>query len=340
MTRNDVPAKIAGFSHVRAGHCGSGALRDLFEHRGLDYGRGRLSEGALFGMGGGLGFFYAEIAGIVPPFYLVGRTGDLESDIAKHTDATVELRETDDPATGWRWVAEEIDDGRPAVVWADIAHLEYLRVRMSNTRHTIVIVGYDEQEGVAWIADNDREDLQRCSLESLAAARASHGFPAPTNHRTFVYRWPKSLPDPALVLDRSLRRSIQNMKDPAPSVGGLEGATGLDGVQAFSDRYRAWPETFGDDLETALAGLSVFIAKAGTGGAFFRSLHAEYLHDFAELLDRPRLGIAARVYGDLADAWRELGIAARAGDHAAGLPVLDRVVRLEHEGVMAMKLAL
>lgn len=340
MNHNDTAVRISEFNHLRAGHCGSGALRDLFEHENLDYGRGRLSEGALFGMAGGLGFFYSEIPDVVPPFYLVGRTGDLETDIAAHTGATVDVRETDDPAEGWRWVTDELDEGRPAVVWADIAHLEYLRVRMSNTRHTIVVVGYDETEGVAWIADNDREELQRCSLASLAAARASHGFPAPGNHRVFRYRWPTTLPDPEVVLDRSLRRAIHNMKAPAPSVGGLEGLTGLQGVGAFAERYRAWPETFGDHLGAVLAGLSVFIVKAGTGGALFRSLHAEYLTEFAELLDHARLRTAAHVYDDLSAAWRELATAARAGDHAAGLPVVERIVRLEHAGVTAMKLAL
>jgi hypothetical protein len=47
------------FVHRRAGHCGSGALRDLLEHRGLDFGRGSLTEGSVFGLAGGLGFFFA-----------------------------------------------------------------------------------------------------------------------------------------------------------------------------------------------------------------------------------------------------------------------------------------
>ena len=54
----------------------------MLEHRGLDYGRGPLGEGAVFGLGGGLGAYYGEFPGAAPPIYLVGRTGDLERDIA------------------------------------------------------------------------------------------------------------------------------------------------------------------------------------------------------------------------------------------------------------------
>lgn len=48
------------FPHRRAGHCASGALRDLLEYHRLDYGTGPLSEPMVFGLSGGYGFFYAD----------------------------------------------------------------------------------------------------------------------------------------------------------------------------------------------------------------------------------------------------------------------------------------
>ena len=71
------------FPHRLAGHCGSGALRDLLELHELDYGHGPLSEGFAFGLGGGVGFLYVELPGAPTPAYLVGRTADLETDVAK-----------------------------------------------------------------------------------------------------------------------------------------------------------------------------------------------------------------------------------------------------------------
>jgi hypothetical protein len=330
---------VEDFVHRPAGHCGSGALRDVLEYRGLDYGRGPLSEGAVFGLGGGLGAFYIEVPGMVPPVYLVGRTGEMERDIASILEAGLDVRSTDDAAEGWAWVAREVEAGRPPMVWADIAKLDYLRVKLSNTRHDILVVGYDEDEGVAFIADNDRDELQRCALDSLAAARNSDGFPGPNRHTTYFYDWPDALPAPEVAVQRALDRAVLNMRGDPATVGRIPGPTGLEAIEAFAAGYPRWPETFGDGLSDALRGLSVFIVKAGTGGAMFRSLHQTFLADFAALLGSARLAEAAAVYAELSEAWVALAARAREGDYDGGLPLVERIRELEHAGVGAMEAA-
>lgn len=326
-------APLTTFPHQRAGHCGSGALRDLLELHGLDYGAGPLNEGAVFGLGGGLGFLYLEMPGMKPPIYLVGRGADLERDIAEHLALGLDVRDTDDPETGWQWVRDEIDAGRPPMVWADIGHLDYLRVRMHNTRHDIVVAGYDETDGIAWIADNDRDELQACSLESLARARNSDAFPGPNRHTTFVYEWPDELRPPEEATRLALRRAVDNMRDGGEPLAGLTGAFGLAGIDAFATHYPKWPATFGDGLVGALKGLRVFIVKAGTAGAMFRSLHATFLHDMAELLGDDALRALAETYDALADSWRELAVHAEQGDHQSGIDVTERIQTLEHHGI-------
>jgi hypothetical protein len=328
------------FPHRRGGHCASSALRDVLEHRGLSYGDAPLTEGAVFGLGGGLGFFYAALPGMRPPLYLVGRGLDLERDVAANLGAGLDLRQTDDPVAGLAWIRDEISAGRPAVVFTDIAHLDYLRVRMTNTRHVVVVVDVDEDEGVAWIADNDRDELQRCSLESLAAARSSNGFPEPNRHGTFVYDWPARLRDPRAAVADALGQAVSHMTAPGPSLGGVEGSFGLAGVDLLAEQYAGWPERFGDDLPGALDGLRVFIVKAGTGGALFRSLHATFLHDMADVLGDDALRSAARTYDALAERWRALAETAAAHDHAPGVATLREIARLERDGVDAMRAGL
>ncbi|HYF24277.1 MAG TPA: BtrH N-terminal domain-containing protein [Baekduia sp.] len=328
---------VASFPHRLSGHCGSGSLRALLEHEGLDFGGGPLSEAAAFGLAGGLGFCFAELPGRRPPVYLVGRTAELEVDLGRTLGLGVDVVETDDPAEGWAALRAELDAGRPAMVWADIKHLEYLRVQMHNTRHAIVVVGYDEEAGVAWVADNDRDELQRCSLASLAAARASEAFPGPARHRVFRYRWPVGLPEPREAVRRALARAVVNMQDDVAFLPGVPAAGGLAGVAAFAASYPAWPARFGDALDDALSGLGVFIVKAGTGGAMFRSLHAGFLHDMAGLLGDERLAALAAQYDELAGAWVALAEAARARDHAAGLALVEEIARREVAGVEAMR---
>lgn len=325
------------FPHRRAGHCGSGALRDLLEHHGLDYGDGPLSEGMVFGLAGGLGFFYAESTAFTPPFYLVGRTADLERDIATNLEAELEVRETDDAELGWSWVADELAAGRPVMVWADIAKLEYLRVKMSNTRHDILIVGHDPESDMAWVADNDREELQACSLKSLAAARTSSGFPGPNRNTTFLYTWPEALPHLRTATRRAVAQAVTNMTAEAPEVAGLTGGFGLAGVDAFLAGYERWPETLADLLPSALPGLWVFVVKAGTGGAMFRSLHSTFLHEASTLLKDSQLAAVANHYDQLAARWIELAECAKHGTHADGLPLVRMIRDLEHRGVEMME---
>lgn len=331
------PTKAPPFPHRRAGHCGSGALRDLLEFHRLDYGAGPLTEGAAFGLAGGLGFLYLEIPELEPPIYLVGRTADLERDVAAHLGISLEVRETEDPEEGWRWVREEVEAGRPPMVWADIGHLDYLRVRMHNTRHDILVVGYDEDRGIAWIADNDRDELQACSLDSLASARHSDAFPGPNLHTTFVYDWPERLPEPADATRAAIERAVANMRGGGDAIAGLPGAFGLEGIERFAAAYPAWPGTFGELLPLALRGLRVFIVKAGTGGAMFRSLHSEFLNDMAVLLDDADLRALAGVYGVLSSLWRALALHAERDDHAGGLLAVEQIAALEHLGVSLME---
>ena len=192
--------------HRRAGHCGSGALRDLLEFHELSWTADPLSEGMVFGLGAGLGFAYIELPEMEPPIYLVGRTAGLERDICEHLDIALDLRQTDDPAEGWAVLREALDAGRPTMVWADIQHLEYLRVKLQMTMHDIVVTGYDEAEGVAFIADNDRDEIQRCSLPALARARNSQAFPGPNRHATWLMDFPAALPDSTRGGARSTRR--------------------------------------------------------------------------------------------------------------------------------------
>lgn len=249
----------------------------------------------------------------------------------------LDVRTAADPEEGWRWVREQIDAGRPPIVWADIAELEYLRVRMTNTRHDIVVVDYDEDDQVAWVADNDRDELQRCSLPSLAAARNSTGFPGPNQHTTFVYEWPDTLGDPRPATAAAIQRAISNMLDGGAALAGMSGPTGLRGVERFATAYPAWPQTFGDGVVGAMEGLAVFIVKAGTGGAMFRSLHARFLHDMGDLLGGPDLLRAARIYDELTATWVALADAASGGDHSGGLEPASMLPGLERSGVAAMQ---
>ncbi|MDX8153823.1 BtrH N-terminal domain-containing protein [Patulibacter brassicae] len=330
------PSVPRPFPHRRAGHCASGALRDLLEYHRLDYGAGPLSEPMVFGLSGGYGFFYTDqLPGI--PFYLVGRVGSMEHDIAAHLGATAHVQSTDDPDEGWQAIKDAIDRGDPPLVWADIAHLEYLRVRMVNTRHAIVICGYDDDHQVAWVADNDRDELQPCSYTSLRRALNSDGFPSPNRSTRFRYQWPKALPDLEDAVRAAAATTSRNMRQDSDTVGGLQGACGLAGVTHFARTFPDWAARFEDTLPQALDLLTVLIVKAGTGGAMFRSLQADYLGQVADTLRDQTVAEAARTATALADQWKALANNTAAHDLAAARETVQRIDYLEHEALRALE---
>ena len=70
---------IEDYRNLTAGHCGSGAMRNLIYHYcGLD-----LEEGVVFGLGAGLDTVYFSYDQQHPPFMLFGRGSSMEADLAE-----------------------------------------------------------------------------------------------------------------------------------------------------------------------------------------------------------------------------------------------------------------
>ncbi|RAY15453.1 PRTRC system protein E [Actinomadura craniellae] len=291
-------------------------------------------EGLVFGLGGDLAFTYVRTG--ANPFF-VGRGPDLELRFCDRLGIATRRDQTDDPAEGWRWVTGQLDAGRPVMVWADIADLPYLRVRLSNARHDIVVIGYDDE--AAWVVDNDRADVQRVPLAALAKARDSHGFGGPNRHATYPMGFPAALPDLLPAARDAAAAGVAGLRGdqttgalPPPPGETLLG-TGLSGVEVFAADVAAWPDALDPgELAAARAALPVFIEKAGTGGGMFRRLQADFCRDVARLTgDRP-FAAAADAYAACAAAWSALAALARdpGTDHAAltrtafALPALER----------------
>lgn len=320
LPRQPEPRRILlDYPHREAGHCGSGALRDLLEWAGLGWDEVP-SEGLVFGMGGGLGFTYLRVPGLTPPIYLVGRSSDLEVGLLTRLGAEVDVRGTDDPMTGWDWVRRELQQGRPVLVWADIAELPYLNVRLQMSRHDIVLIGYDDDTETAFVVDNDRADVQEVPYEALARARASQSFPVPTRHTTYFVNWPQTLPDLRSAAASALAASAESMQAAVTSVipdtaalpPDAVAAAGISGVAVFAEDVDNWPGLMPEsDLDVALRSLHPFVEKAGTGGSLFRRLQAQFCADVARVTGSSEVAGAGTALVQCADTWSALAAAGR-----------------------------
>lgn len=309
------------YRREKGGHCGSGALRDLTEWAEIAWESQTLDEGVVFALGGALDFCCVRSPQLTPQTYLVGRGSDLEQDYLTRVGAKFVVRTTDDPDAGWAFVTDEVDKGRPVMVWADIGELPYLRVRLHMSRHDIVIVGYDDEERVAYVVDNDRDTTQLVPYDNLRRARSSVGFPTPTRHTTYHVDWPDHVPDLRPIASDALGASAAVMRGDAAGAPLLHveaaevGSSGLKGVQAFAEDLRSWSTSFDEeDLTAALFGLGAFIEKAGTGGGLFRTLQAKGCQTIADLLNDAATADAAAAARDASKAWSALAAAATNAD--------------------------
>ncbi|HET7735367.1 MAG TPA: BtrH N-terminal domain-containing protein [Nocardioidaceae bacterium] len=289
------------------GHCGSGAMRDLLHWHGLGW-DGPPDEGLVFALGGSLGLSYLRSSDLVPPLYLVGRGADFEVELPLRLGGMVQVLTTDDPDEGWSWVRDEVDAGRPSLVWGDIAELPYLRVQLQMSRHDIVVIGYDCAKQIAFVVDNDRAEVQEVPLEALARARASTAFPQPTRHCTYRITWPRSLPAIERVAAGAFSQSAVNMRDPSqhgiadPTTADV-GGEGLAAVAELADDVETWGDLPDDELEILLFSLGAFIEKAGTGGGLFRRLLADGCAEVARLTGDPATAELAVAASRCAQTW-------------------------------------
>lgn len=346
MTRT---ALVENYPHRMGGHCGSGAMRDLLHWHGLGW-EGPPSEGLVFALGGTLGLSYVRSNDLAPPLYLVGRGADFEVDLPRRLGGHVEVLTTEDASEGWGWVRDEVDAGRPSLVWGDIAELPYLRVQLQMSRHDIVVIGYDEGAGIAFVVDNDRAEVQQVPLEALARARSSTSFPEPTRHCTYRISWPDKLNALAPAAAEAFQQSADNMRHPGDnaifdSARASFGGDGLDASTQLADDVQTWTRFPTDDLNVLLFSLGAFIEKAGTGGGMFRKLLGEGAADVARLThDRATEHLAnealicARAWTQLARAAVQRDIKATARAEAVAISA-KRLPELERHLVEALESA-
>jgi hypothetical protein len=330
-----------GFRHRVAQHAASGALRDLLEHHQLSYAPEPLSEGAIFGFSGALDLRVRIAGAAVPAIDVDGRAPALELPLCRHLGIDARWRATADAAAAWTALRAELDAGRPALVRADPAALDYRPGARHDTRHAIVVTAHDADAGIVWVADGAFPEPQACSVRALAAARASQAWPEPARHgRLQIAPRRQRLADPRAAVAATLDRVVHAMRHP-PRALHPHVRTGLAGADALAAAWPGLPAAAGGGLGTTLAALRHRIRDGGSGGALYRSLHARFLHDAAALLGSPQLGHAALICDDLADSWRTFAAAIDGDDaalaHRLGGPWLGRVCALEHEHVAALE---
>ncbi len=300
---------IDNYRNLTAGHCGSGAMRNLIYH----YTKLELDEAVVFGLGGGLDCICTNLPEAEPSLLLFGRNGTMEADLRETLgiDYSEQIELDDDAA--WQQVRDEVIAGRPTMLSGDIFYLDYREFKVHFPAHRFVLVGFDDDKQEVYVADRTDEDIQTCSMQALRQSRNSPAGMSSMN------MWGKFTSDKVkhdlpYACGLALHKTVLRMQGIDRSqlelmqgfVNSDDIAVGLDGIQAFRYHLAGWRDS--SKLTANAQYVDNCIVKFGTGGGFFRDHFAKFMHwakaQRPDLVTSTTTGLAE----EAAAAWNQLAL--------------------------------
>jgi len=285
-----------GWKHESGAHCASTAISDLMRFFGLP-----LSEAMCFGLGAGLGFAYFESEAMDPTRMTATRSRLLEPRFFESIGVPFDWKLEDTPDNALREAKEYIDRGLPFLMRADIRHLPYYQSSTSFPPHVIAMCGYDDDKGVALVADTEWEGEQEVPYEDLLKARYSGNAYIKNRADHFVL---ETLPEGIDIAGAAKRAIIQQARDLMGMELDMPAVFGFKAMQTAASRIPEWKDA--KDRQWCARWFYQVIEKRGTGGGAFRLLYSRFCEEAGELA--PEIGKAApaKEMRRIAGMWTEL----------------------------------
>jgi hypothetical protein len=316
-----------------------------------------LTEAMVLGAGGGLGAGYIlwEFKAHDLPNLVLGFRNSWQypdrwaRKVCQRLGVPADVHETGSAARADTQLRAAVDQGVPAIAWADQQLLGYrhLPARLEGYGgHPVTVYGVDRHAAVApgrrssvpgahatGVPEPHDEEMRRrhstvalvddrnlapltVPLDALAAARARVGS---YKHRLLV------LDAPAAELDTGrLRAAVRDgLAEQVEHLGRRSDSFSLPAFRKWARlltdtaNAKAWPKVFADQAGLFGACISVYenlAAEASWGGGHLRGLYAGFLDEAAGLLDAPTLTGAAAAYRQAAARWQEVADTALPAD--------------------------
>lgn len=272
------------------------------------------SEALLLGISGGvmMGYFAFAYKGQDPHVALLSRnTFDPLDTVLARLGIVQHRRHARDAAGGLRHLLEALDEGQPAIVWADAFGLPYNGLPAEPdmwANFPILVYGHDESRDAVWIADRAAVPLQVTPAD-LARARARV---KQDRFRVLTL----DPPDPRKLagavrqgIADCLRRYVEAPVRNAKANFGLAAFEHWAGLLTTARHKQNWARMFPPGV-ALYAGLASAYDRFGLGVVAAerdRLLYAAFLGEAAVLVKRPALAEAAEAFQRCAPLWRTVG---------------------------------
>ena len=303
--------------HEFAGlHWETGCVRNFYAYRGVKapHTGQPYSEAMLMGISGGVVMSYFSFAyeGYDPHVALMTRnTFNPLDTLLERLGVAQYIMQTGKAAKALANLIDTLEEGVPAMVWADMFSLPYNALPCDEgmwAMFPLIVYGYDEAAETVWIADRARVPLTVTPAE-LAAARSRV---KKTKFRLLTLDVPNPDKLPAAVR-QGIWDCIKLYTERPPK--GSKNNFGFAAFKWWADSLTrpkqrlSWARVFppGQKMYAGLTSAFNHIACFGKDGGAERGLYADFLDEAALALEKPALQAAAETFRLSAAAWDDLG---------------------------------
>lgn len=306
---------LTDYSEFNGRHWETGSVCNVLAYRGVTapHTGAPYSEALLLGISGGvvMGYFVFTYEGYDPMARILTRnTFDPLDTLLARLGVVQTVLQTNTAAKGVTNLVDTLDEGLPAIVWADMYSLPYNALPQDAgmwAMMPLVVYGYDAGADTVQIADRARVPLTITTAE-LAAARGR----VKQHKQRILFIDPPNVAKLTTAVQQGIWDCIKLYLERPPK--GARDNFGLAAYRAWATQLtkptarRSWAKEFppGPEMFAGLTSAFGDIELFGKDGHAERDLYADFLDEAAVLLERPALRNVAQQFRRSAVAWDEL----------------------------------
>lgn len=296
-------------------HWETGTVRNFWAYRGITapHTGKPYTEALLLGVSGGIVMAYFSFAyeGWDPQARILTRnTFDPMDRMLERLGVVQHIQQTAQPEKGLRNLIDALEEGMPAIVWADAYSLPWRGTLMPMpdepmwAMFPILVYGYDEAVDTVWIADRARVPLT-ATTGQLAEARAR----VKKDKFRLLTLEPPDESKLAAAVQKGIWDCIKLFTEPPPKGGkdsfGFAAYNRLIEVLTKPKHRLSWEREFpaGPKLYSALVWLYNDVMTFGKDGSAERDTYADFLDEAAALLGKQGLKDVAGQFRRSGQLW-------------------------------------
>lgn len=303
---------IEGYPNARKRHCETGVFVSMMEYLGYE-----ISEPMVFGIGSGLYFLYTPYLKMQNTIYPIFRAWPVS--VVQKASHRLQLpyherRFRFNPEKAVTELDALLEKGIPVGVVVNVFGLQYFNVSgggIDFNGHILSVLG---KEGDTYtVADTDSrltsDDYISLDAATMQKIRFAPGVAAPHGQMFYFDPLPGNFGetvDLRQAVVKGLKQTCHNM------LGIPFRYFGAKGIHYFADDLRKWELKY-DHRQICYRLLWYYrvIERAGTGGAGYRYLYADFLKEAAPLFQNVEMEACATKMAEIAEMWRRFSLDCR-----------------------------